>query len=259
MTTTIQPIINKPRRGRKQDDSLPPSRARDVQRAFRARRAAHLANLEARNSWLENENTELRRRLGMGEDDPPISGPEPELLPLGSPGGSSRGEETLVKSEEDTSPPLFNWDEHHLAGADKGKEKDSDHPPEVHSWNARRLEGIPPPNALGFEFPSHMWGGGGGDGARPNGAVQASPTQQRPPSVGGGGGGTPFQLLPPPHQMFESNPLSYLANLPLTNFAPPPHHAQTPGHPHYEAYHFSWPPPQQRSTEAQVQNVRQAY
>lgn len=30
------------KRGRKRNDSLPPNRARDVQRAFRARRAAHL-------------------------------------------------------------------------------------------------------------------------------------------------------------------------------------------------------------------------
>lgn len=194
----------------------------------------------------------------MGEDDPPISGPEPELLPLGSPGGSSKGEESLVKSEEDTSPPIFNWDEHHLAGAEKGKGKELDHPPEVQSWNARRLDGFPPPNALGFEFPSHMWGGGAGEGARPNGVVQASTTQQQPPSVGAGGT-APFQLLPPPHQMFESNPLSYLANLPISNFAPPPHHhGQNPSNHHYEAYHFSWPP-QQRPSEAQAQNAHQAY
>lgn len=30
------------RRGRKRNDNLPPNRAREVQRAFRARRAAHL-------------------------------------------------------------------------------------------------------------------------------------------------------------------------------------------------------------------------
>lgn len=30
------------KRGRKRNDNLPPNRARDVQRAFRARRAAHL-------------------------------------------------------------------------------------------------------------------------------------------------------------------------------------------------------------------------
>lgn len=37
------------KRGRKRNDNLPPNRARDVQRAFRARRAAHL---QVRNSSL---------------------------------------------------------------------------------------------------------------------------------------------------------------------------------------------------------------
>ena len=34
------------KRGRKRNDNLPPNRARDVQRAFRARRANYIATLE---------------------------------------------------------------------------------------------------------------------------------------------------------------------------------------------------------------------
>lgn len=252
--------LHKPRRGRKQDDSLPPSRARDVQRAFRARRAAHLANLEARNSWLEAENSELRKRLGMGEEDPPISGPEPEMLPLGSPGGSSKGEDSLVKSEEDTSPPLFNWDEQQLAASagEKGKEKEYSQGHEVQSWNARRIDGFPHANALGFDFPSQVWGGDGQP--RANGAVQASPTQhhQQLPHAGGRGAAESFQLLPPPHPMYESNPLSYLANLPVGHFVPPPAHSQNQGGIHYEPYPFSWPG-QPRQPPTQASNAHQAY
>ncbi|BGP27935.1 proteophosphoglycan ppg4 [Rhodotorula toruloides] len=73
------------KRGRKQDDSLPPSRSRDIQRAFRARRAALLANLEARVVFLEAENKELRRRLGLPPDGPPVAGEEPELVGVESP------------------------------------------------------------------------------------------------------------------------------------------------------------------------------
>lgn len=46
-------------------EGLPPSRAREVQRAFRARRAAHLATLEDRILELEGENAELRRLLAL--------------------------------------------------------------------------------------------------------------------------------------------------------------------------------------------------
>ncbi|GAA5871759.1 hypothetical protein JCM16303_000856 [Sporobolomyces ruberrimus] len=240
MTTGTPHITAKPRRGRKQDDSLPPSRARDVQRAFRARRAAHLANLETRNNWLEQECTELRRRLGMGEDDPPISGPEPELLPLGSPGGSSKGEDTFVKGEEDTSPPLFNWDEAHPQEKGKGRDVEDNTPRPVQSWNARRIEVAP--NALGFDFAQVGWEGHG----RPNGSAQDSPNHQHQQQH------LPYQLLPPPHQMYGENPLAYLANLPpMGNFGPglPPPHLQHPANGHYEAYPFSWPPPQ-RSTQA---------
>ncbi|GAA6018857.1 hypothetical protein JCM8202_002262 [Rhodotorula sphaerocarpa] len=66
------------KRGRKQDDSLPPSRSRDIQRAFRARRAALLSNLEMRVAFLERENEALRTRFGVPPNAPPLSGPEPE-------------------------------------------------------------------------------------------------------------------------------------------------------------------------------------
>ncbi|GAA6015908.1 hypothetical protein JCM10207_006802 [Rhodosporidiobolus poonsookiae] len=68
------------KRGRKQDDTLPVSRSIKTQRAFRARRAALLSNLETRVTFLERENRELRRRLGLDEDGPPVSGDAPELI-----------------------------------------------------------------------------------------------------------------------------------------------------------------------------------
>ncbi|GAA6024491.1 hypothetical protein JCM11491_004834 [Sporobolomyces phaffii] len=67
----------KARRGRRQDDTLPPSRSRDVQRAFRARRAAHLTHLEATVDWLTAENAALRQRCGLPLDGPPLTGNAP--------------------------------------------------------------------------------------------------------------------------------------------------------------------------------------
>ncbi|GAA6059660.1 hypothetical protein JCM10212_000047 [Sporobolomyces blumeae] len=78
-------VAKKPRRGRRQDDSLPPSRSRDVQRAFRARRAAHLSNLEAQVTWLVAENKALRQRCGLPEDGDPLTGPAPEMLVVEGP------------------------------------------------------------------------------------------------------------------------------------------------------------------------------
>ncbi|KAG8906323.1 hypothetical protein FRB99_007103 [Tulasnella sp. 403] len=79
-TTNLQPT-KKPGRGRRRDDSLPYNRARDVQRAFRARRAAHLENLEHRVQELEEENAQLREALCL---DPS------ERAPLGK-GPTGRG------------------------------------------------------------------------------------------------------------------------------------------------------------------------
>ncbi|GAA5838944.1 hypothetical protein JCM3766R1_004536 [Sporobolomyces carnicolor] len=67
------------KRGRKLNDELPPSRSRDVQRAFRARRAAHLANLENRNVWLEDEVAALKLKLGWRPDQY-ASGPPPDEI-----------------------------------------------------------------------------------------------------------------------------------------------------------------------------------
>ncbi|WVQ97152.1 hypothetical protein IAU59_004262 [Kwoniella sp. CBS 9459] len=56
-------------RGRKPNDQLPPSRAREVQRAFRLRRAEHLASLEERILQLEQENNSLRALLNLPTAD----------------------------------------------------------------------------------------------------------------------------------------------------------------------------------------------
>ncbi|KAF9077897.1 hypothetical protein BDP27DRAFT_1156017, partial [Rhodocollybia butyracea] len=65
------------KRGRKRNDNLPPSRARDVQRAFRARRAAHLQDLEQRVAELEHENDCLREALHMEPASRPPLGKGP--------------------------------------------------------------------------------------------------------------------------------------------------------------------------------------
>ncbi|GAA5941302.1 uncharacterized protein JCM15063_006431 [Sporobolomyces koalae] len=75
----------KPRRGRRQDDSLPPSRSRDVQRAFRARRAAKLSYLEDTVEWLHAENRALRELCGLKPDGPPLTGPQPVELSVDGP------------------------------------------------------------------------------------------------------------------------------------------------------------------------------
>ncbi|KAJ7242779.1 hypothetical protein B0H12DRAFT_1236658 [Mycena haematopus] len=65
------------KRGRKRNDNLPPNRARDVQRAFRARRAAHLQALEQRVSELEEENSCLRQALNLPQANRPPLGKGP--------------------------------------------------------------------------------------------------------------------------------------------------------------------------------------
>ncbi|KDR78913.1 hypothetical protein GALMADRAFT_224164 [Galerina marginata CBS 339.88] len=65
------------KRGRKRNDNLPPNRARDVQRAFRARRAAHLQALEQRVSELEEENGCLRQALNLPPSNRPPLGKGP--------------------------------------------------------------------------------------------------------------------------------------------------------------------------------------
>ena len=65
------------KRGRKRNDNLPPNRARDVRKAFRARRAAHLDALEQRVAELEEENGNHRAALIL----PPAN--RPALVNLG--------------------------------------------------------------------------------------------------------------------------------------------------------------------------------
>lgn len=52
------------KRGRKQDDTLPPSRSREIQRAFRQRRSDYIHGLEERVSQLENEVDDVLSRHG---------------------------------------------------------------------------------------------------------------------------------------------------------------------------------------------------
>ena len=67
---TALPFQDRPEpRGRKPNEYLPPSRAREVQRAFRLRRAEHLAVLEERITNLESENSQLRAMLALPETD----------------------------------------------------------------------------------------------------------------------------------------------------------------------------------------------
>ncbi|KAG8978043.1 hypothetical protein FRC05_011158 [Tulasnella sp. 425] len=100
------PPPKKPGRGRRRDDSLPYNRARDVQRAFRARRAAHLSNLEQRVQDLEEENAHLREALRLPPSDRPPIGTGPTgrgrlLKPMTRESQSSSG---TVPDHE--SPPI---------------------------------------------------------------------------------------------------------------------------------------------------------
>ena len=80
-------------RGRKRDDTLPYNRNRDVQRAFRARRSAHLENLESRVQELEHENAQLREALDL---------PPSERAPLGK-GPTGRGKPILSRGTSDSA------------------------------------------------------------------------------------------------------------------------------------------------------------
>lgn len=99
------------KRGRKRNDNLPPNRARDVQRAFRARRTAHLQALEQRVTELEEENDYLRQGLNLPPANrPPLGrGPTGKDKPIppkpcstGSPFSSSRESESSLAGD---SPP----------------------------------------------------------------------------------------------------------------------------------------------------------
>ncbi|KAI0734267.1 hypothetical protein C8Q72DRAFT_458617 [Fomitopsis betulina] len=85
------------KRGRKRNDNLPPNRARDVQRAFRARRAAHLEALENRVAELEEENNTLRAALSL---------PPANRAPLGKgPTGKDKPKSSSQPQHPDTASP----------------------------------------------------------------------------------------------------------------------------------------------------------
>ncbi|KAJ7852497.1 hypothetical protein B0H14DRAFT_3450769 [Mycena olivaceomarginata] len=65
------------KRGRKRNDNLLPNSARNNQRAFRARRAAHLEALQQRISELEEENGRLRQALNLPPANRPLMGTGP--------------------------------------------------------------------------------------------------------------------------------------------------------------------------------------
>ncbi|KAF8558221.1 hypothetical protein OG21DRAFT_1380900, partial [Imleria badia] len=96
------------KRGRKRNDNLPPNRARDVQRAFRARRAAHLQALEMRVSELEEENNCLRAALNLPPANRPTLGKGPtgkdKPKTLDNPGGSQSTPKSRDSSPIGESP-----------------------------------------------------------------------------------------------------------------------------------------------------------
>lgn len=102
------------KRGRKRNDNLPPNRARDVQRAFRARRAAHLQALEQRVAELEEENGHLRQALHLPPANRPPLGRGPtgkdkpqgaETASAGSPFSSSRESSSMAESPSSRKSP----------------------------------------------------------------------------------------------------------------------------------------------------------
>ncbi|KAF9064181.1 hypothetical protein BDP27DRAFT_1230860, partial [Rhodocollybia butyracea] len=93
------------KRGRKRNDSLPPNRARDVQRAFRARRAAHLQALEERVTSLEEENDCLRQALNLPPANRPALGKGPTGKDKPRSCESPSLEKTLLKSSDSSDSP----------------------------------------------------------------------------------------------------------------------------------------------------------
>ncbi|KAL4062836.1 hypothetical protein V8B97DRAFT_2022459 [Scleroderma yunnanense] len=154
------------KRGRKRNDNLPPNRARDVQRAFRARRAAHLQALEMRVSELEEENNCLRAALNLppANRTPLGKGPtgkdKPKSLdnPALSQSTKSRDSSPIAESpsprrSESTSPSLIgasmrtppimegnHWDE----GFMMSDQQSTPHPSHITSTPSYNLRPLPP-------------------------------------------------------------------------------------------------------------------
>jgi hypothetical protein len=67
-------------RGRQKDTTLPPSRALVIQRAYRDRKAKHLADLEERCQKAEEENERLRKELEIARAESPVVSINLELV-----------------------------------------------------------------------------------------------------------------------------------------------------------------------------------
>ncbi|GAA5834416.1 hypothetical protein JCM11251_007982 [Rhodosporidiobolus azoricus] len=235
------------KRGRKIDESLPPSRSREIQRAFRARRAALLSNLEARVVFLQAENEELRRRCGLAADGPSVTGRvlvltsvdgETPGADVGRPGGaanvggSRKGKGKRMRDDVD----------------DGEEERTEDGTPDEVAWGGEdaamgaaaevlgelgRAAASPRPFAPGTAEPAE-----GGLPTPP--AITAGPSRRestsaehsghsRRPSIAGAAPSShssiPPQCAPSPAHPFR-NPFTAPPNRP--NYAPPPLHLSQP-------------------------------
>ena len=70
-------------RGRRKDTTLPPSRALVIQRAYRDRKARHLADLEERCRKAEEENERLRKELELARSESAVGSSNIELVNRG--------------------------------------------------------------------------------------------------------------------------------------------------------------------------------
>ncbi|KAK7044178.1 hypothetical protein VNI00_007898 [Paramarasmius palmivorus] len=110
------------KRGRKRNDNLPPNRARDVQRAFRARRAAHLQALEQRVTELEEENSHLRQALNLPPANrPPLgkgpTGKDKPKLPDSISHGPLPPPISMTSRDSSDSPPSTRMSSHSPPGS----------------------------------------------------------------------------------------------------------------------------------------------
>jgi len=88
-------------RGRKRTEDPTPNRARDIQRAFRARRAAHLESLEQRIRELDEENIYFRKMLNL----PPANRPQLGKGPTGRGMAKSRSRLNLDGTDKQCGSP----------------------------------------------------------------------------------------------------------------------------------------------------------
>ncbi|KAG6909939.1 hypothetical protein DXG01_014208 [Tephrocybe rancida] len=171
------------KRGRKRNDNLPPNRARDVQRAFRARRAAHLLALEERVSELEEENSTLREMVGWPPDDRP---------PLGK--GPTGKDKPKLEDSGGGSPAVNFFSSHGSESADSSPRTTSSLSPaavpgssrDMHVIDSETWEGaytMNDPNDQQPESPYHL-------------THTAAPVSTKPLYPSAYGGGLPSSLPP---------------------------------------------------------------